>query len=112
MALGYQLDLRVTRDWPPLHLLGRPGGCEERANRRVGEVVLFRDPLDPLATEAILPDEVRRYGGAPQALRPCSVARPITQELRPDLRFPALTLIVTGSYTLLRPGTRVGAVPT
>ncbi len=71
VALGYLLDLGVTRDWPQIRLLRRLGGGEERANRPVGKAVLLRGVqrlLDLLATEAILADEIHRHGALPPAI--------------------------------------------
>lgn len=71
VALGYLLELGVTLDWPEVRLLQRLGGGEARANRPVGKTVLLRGLqrlLDLLATEAILADEMRRYGGVPPGI--------------------------------------------
>lgn len=71
IAAGFLYELGVTLDWPEVRLLVRLGGGEERANRPPGKQVLLRGLrrlLELLATEAILADEVQRYGEVPPRL--------------------------------------------
>jgi hypothetical protein len=68
VAAGFLFDLGVTLEWPEVRLLRRLGGGEERDDRPPGKQVLtrgLRRLCDLLATEAILADEVRRYGRLP-----------------------------------------------
>jgi hypothetical protein len=68
VAAGFLFELGVTLEWPEVRLLRRLGGGEERDDRPLGKQVLtrgLRRLFDLLATEAILADEVRRYGSLP-----------------------------------------------
>jgi hypothetical protein len=68
VAAGFLFELGVTLEWPEVRLLRRLGGGEERDDRPPGKRVLtrgLRRLFDLLATEAILADEVRRYGSLP-----------------------------------------------
>ena len=68
VAAGFLFQLGVSLEWPEVRLLQRLGGGEERPNRPPGKQVLtrgLRRLFDLLATEAILADEERRYGGLP-----------------------------------------------
>ncbi|MDP9071141.1 MAG: transposase [Actinomycetota bacterium] len=68
VAAGFLFALGVTLEWPEVRLLQRLGGGEARPNRPPGQQVLtrgLRRLFDLLATEAILADEERRYGGLP-----------------------------------------------
>jgi hypothetical protein len=71
VAAGFLYELGVTLEWPEVRLLTRLGGGEERPNRPPGKQVLMRGLrrlFDLYATEAILADEIRRYGGLPPRL--------------------------------------------
>jgi hypothetical protein len=71
VAAGFLFELGVTLEWAEVRLLARLGGAPERAGYRPGKIVLtrgLRRLLDLFATEAILRDEVRRYGGLPPRL--------------------------------------------
>jgi hypothetical protein len=68
VAAGFLFELGVTLEWGEVRLLRRLGGGEDRPTRPPGKIVLtrgLRRLLDPLATEAILADEVRRQGTLP-----------------------------------------------
>jgi hypothetical protein len=68
VAAGFLFELGVSLEWPEVRLLRRLGGGEERDDRPPGQQVLtrgLRRLFDLLATEAILADEVRRYGQLP-----------------------------------------------
>lgn len=68
VAAGFLFELGVTLEWPEVRLLRRLGGGEERDDRPPGKQVLtrgLRRLFDLLATEAILTDEVQRYGSLP-----------------------------------------------
>jgi hypothetical protein len=68
VAAGFLYELGVTLAWPEVRLLARLGGGEERPNRPPGKQVLLRGLrrlFDLYATEAILADEIRRYGSLP-----------------------------------------------
>jgi hypothetical protein len=79
VAAGFLFALGVTLEWPEVRLLRRLGGGEEREDRPPGKQVLtrgLRRLLDLLATEAILADEVRRYGRLPPRIA-ALLARPV-----------------------------------
>lgn len=68
VAAGFLYALGVTLEWAEVRLLARLGGWEERKDRPPGKIVLLRGLrrlFDGLATEAILADEIRRYGPLP-----------------------------------------------
>jgi hypothetical protein len=68
VAAGFVFELGVTLEWPEVRLLRRLGGGEERADRPPGKQVLtrgLRRLFDLLAAEAILADEIHRYGSLP-----------------------------------------------
>jgi hypothetical protein len=68
VAAGFLYELGVTFAWPEIRLLARLGGAELRADRPPGKIILTRGLqclLDHLATNAILADEIRRYGALP-----------------------------------------------
>lgn len=68
VAAGFLYELGVTLTWPEVRLLVRLGGGEDRENRPPGKQVLMRGLrrlFDLYATEAILDDEIRRYGDVP-----------------------------------------------
>lgn len=68
VAAGFLYVLGVTLEWPEVRLLARLGAWEERANRPPGKVILTRGLqrlLDNMATNAILADEIKRYGALP-----------------------------------------------
>jgi hypothetical protein len=68
VATGFLYELGVTLDWPEIRLLVRLAGGELRANRPPGKQVLMRGLqrlFDHLVTEALLADEVHRYGSLP-----------------------------------------------
>jgi hypothetical protein len=71
VAAGFLYELGVTLEWPEVRLLTRLGGGELRPNRPPGKLVLtrgLRRLLDLFAAQAILADEVRRYGALPPRL--------------------------------------------
>ena len=68
VAAGFLYELGVTLEWPEVRLLGRLGGWSQRKDRPPGKTILTRGLqrlLDRLATDAILADEIRRYGQLP-----------------------------------------------
>lgn len=68
VAAGFLYELGVTLDWPEIRLLARLAGGELRSDRSPGKTLLTRGLqrlLDHLATNAILADEIARYGGLP-----------------------------------------------
>ena len=80
VATGFLFQLGVSLEWPEVRLLQRLGGGEVRANRPPGKQVLtrgLRRLFDLLATEAILADEERRYGGLPPRIA-AMLGRPAT----------------------------------
>jgi hypothetical protein len=71
VAAGFLYELGVTLEWAEVRLLARLGGGELRPNRPPGKTVLTRGLqrlLDHWATDAILADEIRRYGALPPRL--------------------------------------------
>ncbi len=71
VAAGFLYELGLTLNWPEVHLLARLGGFEEHKDRLPGKMALTRGlqrMLDLLATEAILYDEIERYGQLPPRL--------------------------------------------
>ncbi len=68
VAAGFLYELGITLEWPEVRLLARLGGWEQRKDRPPGKIILTRGLqrlLDHLATNAILADEIRRYGQLP-----------------------------------------------
>ncbi len=68
VAAGFLYELGVTLEWPEVHLLGRLGGWTQRKDRPPGKTILTKGLqrlLDHMATEAILQDEIARYGQLP-----------------------------------------------
>lgn len=68
VAAGFLYELGVTLDWPEIRLLVRLAGGEQRANRPPGKQVLMRGLqrlFNHLVTEALLAEEIRRYGSLP-----------------------------------------------
>ncbi len=68
VAAGFLYELGVTLDWPEVRLLARLGGWSQREDRPPGKVILTRGLqrlLDRLALDAVLQDEIARYGQLP-----------------------------------------------
>jgi hypothetical protein len=71
VAAGFLYELGVTLEWPEVRLLGRLGGWTQRKDRPPGKTMLtngLQRLLDHMATEAILQDEITRYGQLPPRL--------------------------------------------
>jgi hypothetical protein len=71
VAAGFLFELGVTLEWAEVRFLARLGGAPERPDYRPGKIILtrgLRRLLDLFATEAIIQDEIRRYGGIPPRL--------------------------------------------
>jgi hypothetical protein len=68
VAAGFLYELGVSLDWPEVRLLARLGGWNQREDRPPGKVILTRglqQLLTNLTVEAILQDEIDRYGQLP-----------------------------------------------
>jgi len=68
VAAGFLYELGVTLEWPEVRLLARLGGWVPHKDRTPGKVALTRGLqrlLDHWATDAILADEIKRYGALP-----------------------------------------------
>ena len=68
VAAGFLYELGVTLEWPEVRLLARLGGWAQRKDRPPGKTILTRGLqrlLDRMVTDAILADEIRRYGALP-----------------------------------------------
>jgi Transposase DDE domain len=71
VAAGFLYELGVTLAWAEVRFLARLGGAPARPDYRPGKIILtrgLRRLLDLFATEAIIQDEVRRYGSIPPRL--------------------------------------------
>jgi Transposase DDE domain len=71
VAAGFLFELGVTLEWAEVRFLARLGGAPERPDYRPGKIILtrgLRRLLDLFATEAIIQDEIRRYGSLPPRL--------------------------------------------
>lgn len=71
VAAGFLYELGVTFEDAEVRLLARLGGWEQRKDRRPGKIILMRGLrrlLDMAAAEAILADEIERYGPLPPRL--------------------------------------------
>lgn len=68
VAAAFLYELGVTLDWPEVRLIARLGGWNQREDRPPGKVILTRglqQLLTNLTVEAILQDEIERYGQLP-----------------------------------------------
>jgi hypothetical protein len=68
VAAGFLYELGVTLEWPEVRLLARLGGWSGRKDRPPGKTIITKGLqrlLDHWATEAILEDEIARYGQLP-----------------------------------------------
>lgn len=68
VAAGFLYELGVTLDWPEVRLIARLGGWTQREDRPPGKTILTRGLqrlLENLTVEAILKDEIERYGQLP-----------------------------------------------
>ena len=68
VAAGFLYELGVSLDWPEVRLIARLGGWNQREDRPPGKVILTRglqQLLNNLVVEAILKDEIKRYGHLP-----------------------------------------------
>jgi hypothetical protein len=68
VAAGFLYELGVTLEWPEVRLLARLGGWVPRKDRPPGKTIITRGLqrlLDHWATDAILADEIARYGSLP-----------------------------------------------
>ncbi len=68
VAAGFLYELGVTLEWPEVRLLARLGGWRERKDRPPGKITITRGLqrlLDHWATDAILRDEIARFGPLP-----------------------------------------------
>jgi hypothetical protein len=68
VAAGFLYELGVSLEWPEVRLLARLGGWTQRKDRPPGKTILSRGlqrMLDHLAMDAILRDEIARYGELP-----------------------------------------------
>ena len=68
VAAGFLYELGVTLEWPEVRLLARLGGWVPHKDRPPGKTLITRGLqrlLDHWATDAILADEIRRYGALP-----------------------------------------------
>lgn len=82
VAAGFLYELGVSLDWPEVRLLARLGGWNQRADRPPGKTILTRglqQLLASLVTEAILQDEIDRYGQLPPRIA-AMLGRPSTPE--------------------------------
>jgi hypothetical protein len=71
VAAGFLYELGVTLEWSEVRLLARLGGWVERQDRPPGKTIITRGLqrlLDHWATEAVLLDEIARYGQLPPRL--------------------------------------------
>jgi hypothetical protein len=71
VAAGFLYELGVTLEWPEVRLLARLGGWVPHQDRPPGKAVIARGLqrlLDHWATDAILADELARYGSLPPRL--------------------------------------------
>jgi hypothetical protein len=68
VAAAFLYELGVSLDWPEVRLLARLGGWSQREDRPPGKVILTRglqQLLNNLVVEAVLQDEIERYGSLP-----------------------------------------------
>jgi hypothetical protein len=68
VAAAFLYELGVSLDWPEVRLIARLGGWNQREDRPPGKVILTRglqQLLTNLTVEAILQDEIERYGQLP-----------------------------------------------
>jgi hypothetical protein len=68
VAAGFLYELGISLDWPEVRLIARLGGWNQREDRPPGKTILTRglqQLLNNLVVEAILQDEIERYGQLP-----------------------------------------------
>jgi len=68
VAAGFLYELGVSLDWPEVRLIARLGGWNQREDRPPGKTILTRglqQLLNSLVVEAVLQDEIERYGQLP-----------------------------------------------
>jgi hypothetical protein len=68
VAAGFLYELGVSLDWPEVRLIARLGGWSQREDRPPGKTILARglqQLLNNLVVEAVLQDEIERYGQLP-----------------------------------------------
>lgn len=68
VAAGFLYELGISLDWPEVRLIARLGGWNQREDRPPGKTILTRglqQLLNSLVVEAVLQDEIERYGQLP-----------------------------------------------